>query len=113
MLQWWRSLSWHNLLHLFVHGLQGVVRTQPFQWWDRCLKESKRVLTNGLPSIEEALTREIAKLRQLIGMQAVASSCKNRRPGRVVARLVEALREARYSVADACRLSGQTAGADC
>lgn len=88
MLQWWRSLSWHNLLHLLVHGLEDVVRTQSYQWRDRCLRGGRRVLTIGLPEIEEALTREIAKLRQLIGMRAVASSCKNRRAGRVVARLV-------------------------
>lgn len=29
-------------------------------------------MTNGLPATEEALTREIAKLQQLVGKQAVA-----------------------------------------
>jgi transposase-like protein len=49
-----------------------IAQTQYYQWRDRFLEGGKRALTNGRPATEEALTREIAKLQQLIGKQAVA-----------------------------------------
>ncbi|WP_447973899.1 transposase [Nitrospira sp. Kam-Ns4a] len=85
-----------------------MAQTQSDQWRDRFLEGGKRALTNGLPASEEALKREIEKLQRLIGKQAVAIELVKQTDELVGRRviLVDALREAGWSAAAACRLIG-------
>jgi transposase-like protein len=79
-----RTWTAEQKLAIVLEGIKGakpvaeicrehrLAQTQYYQWRDRFLEGGTRALTNGLPATEEALTREIAKLQQLIGKQAVA-----------------------------------------
>lgn len=48
-----------------------IAQTQYYQWRDRFLEGGKKALTNGVAETEVGLTREIDKLKRIIGEQTV------------------------------------------